>query len=100
GRSDDVLRYDGVDVHPIVIRSVLVHSPDIVDYQVQQTRSGINVFAVANDSLDIDDVALQLRRALATAGLCGAHVAVNRVDALERQPASGKLRRFVPVTAG
>jgi len=100
GRSDDVLRYAGAEVHPIVIRSVMVHSPDVVDYQVHQTPSGIDVFAVATDGLDVDGLTLRLRRALAEAGVDGAQVAVNRVDRLDRQPASGKLRRFVPVTAG
>jgi hypothetical protein len=66
---------------------------------VHQTPSGINVFAVATDSLDVDALTMQLRRALAAAGLGGAQVAVNRVDGLERQPASGKLRRFVPLPA-
>jgi phenylacetate-CoA ligase len=100
GRSDEVLRFSGAEVHPIVIRSVMVRSPDVIDYQVHQTPSGIDVFAVATDSLDIDDLTLQLRRALADAGLGGAHVVVNRVDGLERQAASGKLRRFVPIPAG
>jgi hypothetical protein len=94
-----VLRYDGVDVHPIVIRSVMVRSAEVVDYQVHQTPRGINIFAVATDGLDVADLTVQLRRALADAGLGGAHVAVNRVDGLERQPASGKLRRFVPIAA-
>jgi phenylacetate-CoA ligase len=97
GRSDDVLRYTDAEVHPIVIRSVMVKSPAVVDYQVHQTPSGINVFAVATNSLDVDDLAVQLRRALSNAGLGGADVAVQRVDGLERQAASGKLRRFVPI---
>jgi phenylacetate-CoA ligase len=97
GRSDDVLRYDTADVHPIVIRSVMVKSLDVIDYQVHQTPGGIDVFAVATDSLDVDDLTLKLRRALAEAGLDSAEVAVKRVDGLERQAASGKLRRFVPI---
>ena len=100
GRSDEVLRYSGAEVHPIVIRSVMVRSPDVIDYQVHQTPCGIDVFAVATDSFDVDDLSLRLRRALVDAGLAGAHVAVNRVDGLERQAASGKLRRFVPLPAG
>ena len=37
GRADDVLRYQGVDIHPHVVRSVLVRSPEILDYRVRQT---------------------------------------------------------------
>jgi phenylacetate-CoA ligase len=97
GRSDDVLRYSSADIHPIVIRSVMVRSPDVIDYQIHQTHSGIKLFAVATDGLDVDDLTLRLRRPLADAGLDGAQVSVNRVDRLERNLGSGKVRRFVPI---
>ncbi|MGO9511869.1 MAG: hypothetical protein ACLPXZ_32725 [Mycobacterium sp.] len=97
GRSDDVLRYDCADVHPIVIRSVMVRAPGVIDYQVHQIPCGINVFAVAADGLDVDALTVQLRQALAGAGLDSARIAVNRVDRLERNSGSGKLRRFVPL---
>ncbi|MGB9224389.1 hypothetical protein [Mycobacterium sp.] len=97
GRGDDVLRYDTTDIHPIVIRSVMIRSSDVIDYQVFQIPSGIDVFVIASDVLDIDDLTEKLRRALAGAGLDRAHVAVKRVDRLERNAGSGKLRRFVPM---
>jgi phenylacetate-CoA ligase len=97
GRSDDVLRYDTTDVHPIVIRSVMVRCSEVIDYQITQVPSGIDVFAVADNWLDVDDLAAQLRRALAGAGLNHASVAVKLVDRLERNPGSGKLRRFMPL---
>ena len=100
GRSDDVLRYSGADVHPIVIRSVMIRSSDVIDYQVHQTPSGIDVFVVAADGLDVYELTVQLRQALAGAGLDRAQVAVKCVDRLERNSGSGKLRRFVPLPAG
>jgi len=100
GRSDEVLKYDTADVHPIVIRSVMVRSSDVVEYQVNQTTTGIDVVVVAADGLNVDQLTAQLRRALAAAGMDGAQVAVTRVDRLEREPASGKLRRFVPLEPG
>ncbi len=99
GRHDDVLRYDTAEVHPIVIRSVMVRTPDVIDYQVNQTSGGINVFAVATDGLDVDDLTVRLRHALAGAGLDRAHIGVQRVDRLDRHPVSGKLRRFIPIPA-
>ena len=48
-----MLHYDTIDVHPIVIRSVMVKTPHVIDYQVSQTRSGIDVFAVTT-ALDLD----------------------------------------------
>jgi hypothetical protein len=88
GRSDDVLRYDAIDVHPIVIRSVMVASPDVIDYQVNQTACGIDVFAVTSAGLDIDDLTGRLCRALAAAGLDHADVTVRRVEQLDRHQAA------------
>lgn len=97
GRSDDVLRYDTVHVHPIVIRSVMVSSPDVIDYQVNQTHSGIEVFAVTSAGFDVDDLTSRLRRALEGAGLDHADVVVHRVEQVDRHAVSGKVRRFTPL---
>ena len=37
GRSDEVLRFGDVVLHPLVVRSVLAHAPEVVDYRVRQT---------------------------------------------------------------
>jgi phenylacetate-CoA ligase len=47
GRADDLLRYGEVVVHPLVMRSVLVDTPEVVEYQVTQTRRGAHVAVVA-----------------------------------------------------
>ncbi len=47
GRSDEVLHFDDVVLHPLVVRSVLAHSPEVVDYRVRQTPRGIAVSALA-----------------------------------------------------
>src|SRR4029434_3334426 len=46
GRMEDPLRYDDVDVHPHAVRSALVATPAVVDYQVRQTPGGIEVDVV------------------------------------------------------
>jgi phenylacetate-CoA ligase len=99
GRSDEVLHYDTVDIHPIVIRSVMVKTPQVVDYQVRQTRCGIHVFAVTTDGRHPNGLVDRLRQALLDGGLHAADVTVQTVDRLDRHPVSGKLRRFVPLTA-
>ena len=98
GRSDDVLRYGAVDVHPIAIRSVMVKTPEVIDYQVRQTRCGIDVIAVTDDGVCLDGLSDRLRRALVDGGLSGPDVTVRPVDSLDRHPVTGKLRRFVPIT--
>ena len=97
GRSDDMLRWDGVDVHPLVIRAVMVKSPEVVDYQVRQTRRGVEVVALAPPALDVERLRDGLVRALDAAGLPRPEVTVRAVSHLERHPDTGKLRRFVPI---
>ncbi|NYJ03756.1 phenylacetate--CoA ligase family protein [Petropleomorpha daqingensis] len=99
GRSDDVLRFGGVVLHPLVMRSVLVHASDVVDYQVRQTPRGIAVDVLAPRGVDADALRTDLTRALAEAGLRGAEVTVSAVPDLPRDARTGKLRRFVPMGA-
>lgn len=98
GRADDVLRYALVDVHPIAIRSVMVKTLEVIDYQVRQTPCGIDVVAVTADGAHLDGLSDRLRRALVDGGLRRADVSVRPVDRLDRHPVTGKLRRFVPLT--
>lgn len=100
GRSDDVLRFGATTIHPITIRSVMVKTPQVTDYQVQQTRSGIDIFAVGLDGSSSDALTERLRRALTDGGLSRPSVTVRAVDRLDRHPLSGKLRRFVPMPVG
>lgn len=95
GRSDDVLRWGGVEVHPLAVRSVLVKQPAVTDYQVRQTERGLELRCLATGAMDAAQLRTELRAALADAGLCDPDVSVRRVDALERHPETGKVRRFV-----
>ncbi len=97
GRADDVLHYEDAEIHPLVIRSVMVKTPEIADYQVHQTPSGIDVAVVINAQLDRARLGERLRGALAAAGLEQATVGIRTVPALERRSGTGKLRRFVPL---
>jgi len=98
GRSDEIFHYpDGTAIHPIVIRSVVVGTPEIIDYQIVQTRTGIDVSAITTPDFGVDVVAPRLVRSLTEAGLRRPEVSVRAVDRLDRHPVSGKFRRFVPL---
>ena len=84
-------------VHPLVIRSVLVRSRDVLDYQVRQTSTGIDVVVVAEDGLELEALRVDLSAALSGAGLADPETRVRRRRTLDRDPATGKLRRFVPL---
>ena len=98
GRSDDDFTFGDVVIHPLVIRSVLVRSGDVLEYQVRQTPTGIVVTAVTEPRVDLARLQGDLRTALAGAGLVDVVVSVHFVSSLNRDPATGKLRRFVPLS--
>lgn len=97
GRADDVFRYGETTIHPLVIRSVLVHARDVLDHQVRQTPAGIDVTVVTDHRLDPAILRRHLAAALAGAGLTDPEVAVRVAPDLYRDPATGKLRRFEPL---
>ncbi|HEY7483516.1 MAG TPA: hypothetical protein VH912_03560 [Streptosporangiaceae bacterium] len=95
GRREEVLRWGPVLVHPLTISSVLVKTPEIIEYQVRQTATGVDVAAVVAGPIDPAGVAGQLTRALQDAGLATPEVAVAAVDRLDRDPQTGKAKRFI-----
>jgi phenylacetate-CoA ligase len=96
GRADELLGYGDVVVHPLVLRSVLVDTPAVVEYQVTQTRRGAHVAVVAPCGVDERALAARLAAALGGAGIGAAEVTVEPVPAIARHPDTGKARRFIP----
>jgi phenylacetate-coenzyme A ligase PaaK-like adenylate-forming protein len=98
GRLDDVFTYPGGQlVHPHVFAAPLRRDPRIVEYQVRQTAGGADVLVVGAPA-DPAALARDLAAGLARMGVPDAAVEVRPVAALERQ-ATGKVRRFLPLTA-
>lgn len=98
GRADEVFHYQGGDVHPHVIRSVMLRSPEVADYQVRQTRTGIEADVIAAGGASTEALRRQLAEALAHSGLSRPDVTVRVTGDLARNFGSGKLRRFVPLS--
>jgi phenylacetate-coenzyme A ligase PaaK-like adenylate-forming protein len=100
GRADDVFRYDRIQLHPHVIRSVLVRHPQITEHQVVQTADGIHASVVATEpgaAVDLPALTSHLTAALTEAGLPAPAVAADQIPQLSRDPGTGKLRRFIPL---
>jgi phenylacetate-coenzyme A ligase PaaK-like adenylate-forming protein len=97
GRLDDTFIYpDGTAIHPHVFRSCLSHQ-GLVEYQIRQTARGADISAVTSGHVDTDALASRIEDALRKLGLPAPVVAIATVDHVDRQ-ASGKLKRFVPLT--
>lgn len=97
GRADEVLHYDGVDIHPFVVRTVMTADARVLDYAVRQVAQGIDVSVVAERDVDVDALRVRLVDAITRAGLAAPEVAVRAVDSLGRHAETGKARRFVPL---
>ena len=97
GRSDDLFRYAEASVHPFVIGAALLQVPAIREFQVRQTERGADVAAVIDGDFDQPAVTVAVWDSLRQAGLPGPQVCIRRVAALDRDPMTGKARRFVPL---
>jgi phenylacetate-coenzyme A ligase PaaK-like adenylate-forming protein len=96
GRSDDILHFADADVHPLVLRSVLLSRREVIDYQIRQTPTGVDVSAMVEGHLDLSRLRDHLRAALQRAGVADPDVTVDAVTSLPRHPETGKLRRVIP----
>ncbi len=99
GRQDDAFTYGDRWVHPHVFRTALGRRPGIVEYQVRQTAAGADISIHCRDRVDLDGLAREIEAGLGTLGVADAAVTVAPVDRVGRLPATGKLRRFVPLAA-
>jgi phenylacetate-coenzyme A ligase PaaK-like adenylate-forming protein len=95
GRADEIFRYGTVAIDPLVIRTVMVKTPSVIEYQVRQTDHGIDAAIVADGALDRAALASSLQQSLRTAGLREPHVHVREVAGVARHPQTGKTRRFI-----
>ena len=98
GRADEVFHYQAGDLHPHVIRTVMLRSPEVADYQVRQTRTGIEADIIAVGSASPEALRRRLAEALAQGGLSRPDVTVRVAGDLPRCAGSGKLRRFIPLS--
>jgi phenylacetate-CoA ligase len=96
GRADPILCYGQAEIHPLALRSVLLDTPEVLDYQVQQTARGAAVSVLLQRETSLVPLREQLRSALARAGLANPDVTVDAVAALPRHAQTGKLRRVIP----
>lgn len=101
GRNDDLLTLGGVTIHPLTIRSALLRHEAIAEYQVRVTGASdpgatpqVELALVAFGSVPIEQVERDVAAALGAAGAT-AHVTATTVDELRRNPASGKIQRFI-----
>jgi phenylacetate-coenzyme A ligase PaaK-like adenylate-forming protein len=98
GRGDDRFVYGPITVSPLAFASPLARQRHVTDYQVRQTRRGAEVAVWCLGSIDLARIQTELTANLVRLGLADAEVVVRPVQQFERL-STGKLRRFVPLSA-
>ncbi len=95
GRRDDDFVYGSHSLPASAFRHILGTDPRIVEYQVVQTESGADVLVVAN--ADVQSLVPAVVSAMQRYGLTEPSIRIRVVETLERNRATGKLKRFVPL---
>jgi phenylacetate-CoA ligase len=98
GRGDDTFVYGGVVVNPRAFTSPLARQRHVADYQVRQTQRGAEMALRCLGPIDVAKVEEEVTANLLRIGLADPEVLVRPVEELERLR-TGKLRRFVPLSA-
>jgi phenylacetate-CoA ligase len=97
GRHDDDFVYGSHTVPAMAFRHVLGTDPRIVEYQVLQTEDGVDVLVVADAS--VQSLVPALVSAMQRHGVTHPSIRIRAIDTLSRNQASGKLKRFVPLSS-
>jgi phenylacetate-coenzyme A ligase PaaK-like adenylate-forming protein len=100
GRPDDIFCYGVAEVHPHAFTSVLVKMAAVTEYQVRQTARGAEITAVADGEFDRAAVIAAVQASLRRAGVSEPLVTLHVVGSIDRDPKTGKIRRFIPLGAG
>ena len=95
-RADDGFRYGDLAVHPSVLTTALLQTGAVREYQVRQAPRGVTVAVVADADFDHGALTAGIEGSLRQAGLTDPEVSISRVDAITRDPLTGKAKRFVP----
>jgi phenylacetate-CoA ligase len=95
GRADDGFRYGDLVLHPSVLTTALLQTAAVSEYQVRQTPRGVTVSVVATTDFDHGALAADIKRSLRQAGLPDPEIAISCVDAITRDPLTGKVKRFL-----
>lgn len=95
GRTSEIFRFGGVEVHPVLFSTAIGADRSVADYQVRQRGEVLEVDVVPHGALDGARLASAVERAVADAG-ASAKVCLRLVDVIPRHPVTGKSARFIP----
>jgi phenylacetate-CoA ligase len=72
----------------------------VTEYEVRLTVRGAEITAVAGGEFDCAAVIAAVQASLRRAGVSEPLVTLHAVGSIDRDPKTGKIRRFIPLGAG
>ncbi|MGC1238084.1 MAG: hypothetical protein WA860_04770 [Acidimicrobiales bacterium] len=97
GKLDTFFGYDnGSVIHRLGMESILLGDPNVVEFQVTQSRNGMVVSLVTQGECDTEALSANFVRLMTRAGLTNPDISIIKANSLERLW-SGKLRQFEPL---
>ena len=101
GRNDELVTVGDRSIHPLTFRSALLKHGTIAEYQVRvdntTAQPRIELALVTTGPISLPHVERDIAQVLTTAGAT-AQVTATQVENLERNPATGKIQRFISAT--
>ena len=93
GRTDSVATIGGKTIHTLAIRSALLRHPGIREHQTVIGAAGLTIRVLCDSPVDVVQAGADVAASLEAAG-ASTRVEVVAVDALDRDPLTGKVGRI------
>lgn len=90
---------NGARVHRLLFIEPLFRDPNVIEFQVRQTRRGARVQVLLARETDLRALEADVKRTLTTAGIPDFELEITRTESLERHAVTGKLKRFIELEA-
>ncbi len=84
-------------MRPFALTTALLRAAPVREFQVRQTARGADIAVIAGTGFDDAALAAAVEQSLRQAGVTEPHVTIRRVEAIARDPRTGKARRFIPL---
>jgi hypothetical protein len=97
GRTNETLVIGGATIHPLVIGTVMLRYPSVVEYQARYTPTSVRLDVVGGDHVDLAAIETNVTAAVTAAGGTGVAVTAHLSTAIQRDPHTGKALGFKPL---
>lgn len=99
GRSTDWFYYNNIKIPPDAFMDILTVVKEVNEYQIIQTKNGALLKLVCNNPPNINEIINNATAHLLEAGLPNPIIEIEIVTTLDKNLETGKVKRFIPLSA-